>query len=94
MDKDIPLHLFLWDMEQHLLLIKNGKTKFTSWGKLMTEFQFYNQLDQGPKDKKKPMQKYGFKPTQDQTEKQWKHFRVNIKLTVIKWQTCITVKID
>ena len=31
----------------HLLLIKNGKTKLTRCGKLMTEFQSCNQLDPG-----------------------------------------------
>ena len=44
-------------MGQQSLQIKNGKTKFKSWGKLMTEFQFYNQLDLGEKDKKRPWQK-------------------------------------
>ena len=39
---------------QHSLQIKNGKTRFTSSGKSMTEFKFYNQLEPGTKDKKKP----------------------------------------
>ena len=30
------------------------KTTFTSWGKFIAEFKFYNQLDPGTKDKKKP----------------------------------------
>ena len=38
----------------HSLQIKNGKTRFTSQGKLMTEHQFYNQLDPGAKDNLKP----------------------------------------
>ena len=32
--------------------IKNGETRSTSWGKSMTEFKFYNQLDPGTKDTK------------------------------------------
>ena len=34
---------------------ENGKTRFTSWGKLMREFKFYNWLDTGIKSKKKPI---------------------------------------
>ena len=41
-------------MGQHSLCIKNGKARFASSGKSMTEFKFYNQLDPGTKDQKKP----------------------------------------
>ena len=41
-------------MIQHSWGLKNGKSRFTGWGKLMTKFIFYNQLDPGTKDKKKP----------------------------------------
>ena len=45
--------------------MKNGKTRFTSRGKLMREFQFYNQLDAGQSKQKTPekqIEKYGLKP--------------------------------
>ena len=34
---------------------KNGKARFTSLGKSTAEFKYYNQLDPGTKDKKKPI---------------------------------------
>ena len=53
----------------------------------MGEFKFYNQLDPGPKDKKKS--KYESRDmvlnqAQDQTEKQQKKFRVAINLDLAK----------
>ena len=35
---NIIISHFYW---LELMVMKYGKTKFTSWGKLMTEFQFY-----------------------------------------------------
>ena len=35
--------------------IKNGKTRFKSWGKSMTEFKCYNQLDSETKDMNRGM---------------------------------------
>ena len=50
--KGITLSLWqLWvSIHFEIKMNQNGKTRFTSWRKSMTEFKFYNQLDPGTKD--------------------------------------------
>ena len=57
-ESDISVSLFCIPLvsgyELAFIVNQNGKTRFTSRGKLMIESQFCNLLDPGAKDKKKP----------------------------------------
>ena len=62
------------------MLIKNGKTRLTSSGKLKTELTFYSQLDPATKDKKKPRYE-SRKMVLDQAQK----IRLKISRNILEW---------
>ena len=70
--KFVHLITCLWYWLAFTVNKKNGKTRFTSWRKLVTEFQFESLLDPGVKSKNKPIyesRKMVLNRAQDQTEK-------------------------
>ena len=52
-ESDINISLYVQRLKGLAFIVNKKQKRFTSWGKLMMEFQFYDQLDPGAKNKKK-----------------------------------------